>query len=68
MLDDGEWEREEQPNKEWKVKEAKCRFHDTIRSHPHHPHAHYNLAVKKTVIFTAVAKRNYSVNYRITFL
>ena len=30
-----------------KVKEAKCRFHDTIRSHPHHAHAHahYNLLV-----------------------
>ncbi|XP_057381513.1 protein O-mannosyl-transferase TMTC1-like [Daphnia carinata] len=31
--------------KELAVKEAERRFHDAIRSHPHHAHAHYNLAV-----------------------
>ena len=32
-------------HKELKVKEAKCRFHDTIWSHLHHANAHYNLTV-----------------------
>jgi hypothetical protein len=31
--------------KELAVREAELRFHDAIRSHPHHAHAHYNLAV-----------------------
>lgn len=31
--------------KEMAVQEAELRFRDAIRSHPHHAHAHYNLAV-----------------------
>lgn len=32
-------------HKESTVMEAERRFRDAIRSHPHHAHAHYNLAV-----------------------